>query len=134
MTGHDFEIRELGITAITRLASGRVVTRFNSDLISERRCTWCIPWVTHLLSASLFRSRSSTIGLRVIFFTFLPGLSSSPAKRFLSVRLRWTPPHWRHALPPTLSSHAEGECTHALTRTRADRRASATRASRVHRR
>lgn len=75
---------------------------------------------------------ASTIRMRVIFFTFLRALSPSPASDSSTVRLRWTPPRWRHALPPTLSRSGRRR-THACTHTR-QRRASATRASRVHRR
>lgn len=75
---------------------------------------------------------ASTIRMRVIFFTFLRALFPSSANDSSTVRLRWTPPHWRHALPPT-PSRSDRRRTHARTHTR-QRRASATRASRVHRR
>lgn len=121
---------ELEITA-TRLASGRAVTRFNSDLISGR----CMRYTGNVSSPRRSSEVASMIRLR--YLLYLSPRSLLFSERFLSVQLRWTPPHWRHALPPTLSSFAEGECTHACTHTRTqpgDRRASATRASRVHRR
>lgn len=67
---------------------------------------------------------ASTIRMRVIFFTFLRALSPSP------IRLRWTPPRWRHTLPPTLSRfRPQGNArTHAYTR----RRTTRTQVQRVH--
>lgn len=93
---------ELELT--TRSESGRAVTRFRSDLISGR-------WYTETGNVSSWRP--SAISLRVIFLTFLHGLS--PSLPLYLCQLRWMPPKWRHALPPTPVHETEEECTHART-------------------
>lgn len=105
-----------------------MATRFNSDLISGRRCT------RYTGNASPLRvSLPKSLPRSGYALSPLP-FSSSPANDLLSVQLRWTPPHWRHALPPTLSSYAEGECTHACTHalTRLRSRVIAAQVQRVH--
>lgn len=108
MIGHHSK----GWVAATRLAGGRGVTRFNSDLISGHRC------MRRLLSLPM-----SPFHARVIFFTFLLGLSSPPAND----SSRYSSAGRRHfgatQLPPTFSSYVEGECTHARIRARTHARA-----------
>lgn len=103
---------DLGITAM-RLTSGRVVTRFNSDLISGYRCTRYTGNIS-----SPFRCRFHDQATRYLL-SFLLGLSFSPAND----SSRYSSAGRRHIgatqLPPTFSSYVEGECTHARTHARA---------------